>query len=405
MSDLKIIFHHTPKTAGTTFTALLDMLFDVDEIHPFDIYGGPDTELRAADIIERKDQIANYRLIRGHLPAAGFDTFEGYFRVTLLRHPYSRILSAYNDWRNKTIPSLEPANENYKSIAKMTRDNSIGALLDIDSPLVARIFDNRQTRAYLDDPLKEELGPEDLDQAKTMLDKMDLVGIAEHFESFLHVFYDRIGEMKPNQVQSLNVRSYNFDDHDVSKDRLYAFTQYDMELYRYAQFKFDQALNDLLNKSKSSSGHQVKPTPQSNIKINMHQGFRCEGFHVREGMDTPQPWRWTGPSKDSTVYISLEEHQDYKVELAIISVIDFKIVEGLQLSFNNSNLDTQYEGHMDGQHIISAVIIRDLISAHHLDELKLTVPFTLSHADVQPETNDYRQKGVAITTIEISPQD
>jgi len=400
---LKIAFHHIPKTAGTTLISILDQNYDLSEILPGKYFGKPARDVEVNDIITRGENIQKYSLIRGHFPAPGFDNIaKEYFRITVLREPTRRLFSLYNDWRSKTEQSLSNAHPHDVRAARLAKEYSISDFLKHRVHPITALFDNGQVRMLADCMSQNEINEEALDKAKATLDKMQLVGITEMLDCFLNILCEYCDWTYPDHYQSLNTRKYNLEElESIDKDILFEYTKWDRRLYDYAKKLFNNKLNEHLDYLKSKQAIGVKQNTKNSISLDMTQGFKCKGFHVREGLGGKHVWRWTGPSVSSTVSIRLVPHLDYVINIDIISVIDQKIVDGLKIKFNNIDLNVKHIGIVENQQRVTAHINRDFIEEDKADELEIITPFTISHAQVQPETNDDRQKGIAITKIDI----
>mgnify|MGYP001206968250 CR=1 FL=1 len=87
-----IIFHHIPKTAGTTFRSILERQYNVDNI--YEIWGDKNLMIKNFKIIPQKDRF-QYKLIYGHQALKLYDYVNKPVVITMLRSPVDRIISLY----------------------------------------------------------------------------------------------------------------------------------------------------------------------------------------------------------------------------------------------------------------------------------------------------------------------
>ncbi|MFQ5846019.1 MAG: sulfotransferase family 2 domain-containing protein, partial [Planctomycetota bacterium] len=195
----EVIFHHLPKTAGSTFRRILESLFEPREICPGEI----DDEIRQLPPAER----ARYRLYAGHFSyemiAAAFPDAVW---LTFLRQPIPRVISNYYNltrpqrhtaqWRRRV--AARPAVQRFVDrVAGMT----LREFVHLDDPRARDRVINRQTRYLVSgcpDPFDgggEEAAcfpvydPAIVAEAKRNLrQRFAFVGIQEHFDLSLQLF-------------------------------------------------------------------------------------------------------------------------------------------------------------------------------------------------------------------------
>lgn len=244
-ADDVLYYLHIPKTAGTTFNAVLENYFRPEEIWPFHARD----ELRHI-VGERlphelartpPEVLAQYRLIRGHYDY-GIHRFlpRRPYYVTMLRDPVPRILSLYRYIRRV------PSHRLHDEIIGGTR----GVRDLLDHPLAPRRFNDRQVHQLagtLNSRMECLSSDETLARAKAHLQEVAFFGLAERFDDSLRLLYRTFGWEPLEAYRSLNV-SPPVSSRSVADetDRMHVarHNQLDIELYRFAQELFDKRVSD-----------------------------------------------------------------------------------------------------------------------------------------------------------------
>lgn len=406
----KVLFHHIPKTAGTTLIAYLEQFFSITDILPEEAFGMLARDVRRSDVIANSEYLDGFLLVHGHYAVTALEPLaKGRLKFTFLREPKSRLLSLYNDWCTKSEESLATASTADRDTALAARSLSLDSFLSSTEWPVPALFDNAQVRLLsgrMDEP---EIGEIALEEAMANLEAMDFIGLTEYFEISLSVLSSRLGFQRPEKVEPLNRAKRQKDLEELSGQALLEVercTRYDKLLYEYACKLFDRQVSLMLSQAvtdKKSTTQDTKPAP-TQYRLTMDMGFSGAGWHVREGIDRKRPWRWTGPSAESCIEFRLANDRDYRVTLHIVSVINQAIVDDINLFVDEEALNIEWLGVNDGEQLIAANIPARLLSFGG-NTFVIKVPYTVSHASVQPETEDYRQKGVAITEVMFEPLD
>ncbi len=224
------VFVHIPKTAGTTFTAILRDNFPggVKNIgNAFHGGGGfqigPVRRLRDAPALRTRD----IHVLTGHLPFAVRDVLPADTRyVTFLRDPVERTLSQYygllKPTRRKPLPG----------------DGSLAAVLEAGD----LVYDNLQTRMLSGED--EPVGQFDesmLERAKENLAALTAFGLAERFDESLVLFQRALGlrsVVYVHQRVATRPRGPEVPEEDVRLAR--EINRYDDELYTYGRELFER---------------------------------------------------------------------------------------------------------------------------------------------------------------------
>ncbi len=398
-----LYFLHIPKTAGTTLNAVLDQHYSADTILPSDYFGKNALHVTHKEITDAKrTEFNSYQLIHGHF---GGDILANYLpnhlSMTILRDPVARVVSLYNDWRTKSDYSYEHAIQPARELIEIARKFPIDEFLLCGHELADRQFKDGQARQLVSTLALHE--PADAQAGCDRLDGMDLVGTTEMLEPTIHLLTQMMGWAPIANFASLNRSSgpMKTDQLDSrTREIIHEFTQADQVVYRHAQKLISRRLSESLS---GLISRQPPPldTPATQIEIHANDPIDGQGWHVREGES--EQWRWTGPERCSTIRAALQPGIRYRVEICIISEIASDILHGTHLLLNGHSLYSENLGQIEGQTILQADIPSWMVHTQTESTLSILVPRTLSHAQIQPETNDHRQKGLAITAVRFAP--
>ena len=207
----KMLFVHIPKTAGQTFTSILDEVF-IDK----SIFSGQLVpEFLNCEINKLKD----YHLLRGHVSycflqyCLQLPLYE-YFICTFLREPIARKISAYRHAHR--VPEL--ANLRWDNL----QFNQVNAQVNFLSTLP------RQQGPYTT--------RQHLESAKETLKTMSFFGITERFDESINLFCSKIHRpdlrIEPRKVNVATNKQLTVNDAVI--ENLKETEWADIELYNYA---------------------------------------------------------------------------------------------------------------------------------------------------------------------------
>ncbi len=224
-----LVFLHLPKTAGSTFSSILQRHFVPAEIH----------SIRSDDTVANVERFKNLpeevryriRLLRGH-QVFGLHSYlaPGARYITILREPVARVISHYHYVKTTEHPMfIDAIREGGMSLVDYAASSISGELENGQTRWIAGIWDDR--------PLQES----DLEQAIENIEKrFDWLGLTEHFDQSLidlarKYRWLRIYYRKKNVLNSSH-------SNPVPPQAIEAITErnrLDLKLYAYAKRRFD----------------------------------------------------------------------------------------------------------------------------------------------------------------------
>jgi Galactose-3-O-sulfotransferase len=228
------VFIHIPKTAGSTFAAVLRDNFAGGVHNLGNVYMGsggfhPRTLGRLRDAPALRTR--GIEVLTGHLPFAVRERLAADTRyITFLRDPIERTLSQYHGLlkpnRRRSLPG----------------DGSLEAVLS-DGEV---IFDNLQTRMLSDVAEPCDVDDRMLEQAKHNLRSgFTAFGLAERFDESLVLFKRLLGLRTIVYVQRrVSTRPRGSEVPEESVRIAERFNRFDAELYRWARDTFEQSVAD-----------------------------------------------------------------------------------------------------------------------------------------------------------------
>jgi hypothetical protein len=417
----RLAFLHIPKTAGTAFGAALAQRFAVAEIATafrMALHAG------AADPLLR--EVGHlYRLIGvgSHLDqdkldaiAAGLPEGERLFTVTVLREPRERLISQYHHWRRTLDVSLEGTPEVQHEAFRAARDMPLGDFLAARIPFVEASFRDLQARMLCGLGSAELMDDATLAAtARQRLALLDVVGTTDALDETMARIAAAYGWSAPDSVRPLNVAPPRppqaFDDATEAEiERLIAV---DRQLWRSLQEPSPALPATALREASSGVSraparrfHRPDPVLIGALldgaarHFTMADALDGQGWHVREGV-APLA-RWTGPGRVATIRLPAPPSRRVDLSLQLISVLDWAMVEGVQLTLDGIAPLARPQHVQEGPYpaLLASFDLPDTGTGQR--ELSIEVPFTRSHAEIDPAIDDHRQKGIAIGEISLT---
>src|SRR6266480_4084078 len=249
MDHEALIFLHIPKAAGTTLNRIIEWQYSplsIFTIDPLQIRATPE---RFRTFSERRRR--QLRVVRGHM-VYGIHEFlpQGATYITMLRHPVSRLLSAYS------FILRRPLNPMHRKLK--------GGRLGIEA--FVRLTPNRQNLqcrilAGVEDVTCDQRV---LDIAKENITKsFSVVGLCERFKESLLLI-----------AKTFDWEIPYYENRKVSKVRpalepnvvrmIQEYNRFDMELYEFARKRFEHTLHkkeDMMRQALAALDSIPKPGP------------------------------------------------------------------------------------------------------------------------------------------------
>jgi len=250
-------FLHIPKTAGTSFIALLDSYFDVDSIYPEKVWH----ELLKKD----HTNFSKYKLVRGHF---GYNVNQVFHRkpiyLTMLRDPVERTISQFehirrdklgNNWVSENFLSHDELlsdlfkDENKRKRLGNSQTRYIGLdcnvfdfTKDMDEKTLNHFRFDGNLHKFQNNISDEEI----LENAKNRILDYEFFGITEKFEESMFLLHYTFGWKPIKNMWKLNVSAPRPHKQDLSKEtkeQIETWNELDRKLYDFAVKHFEERIS------------------------------------------------------------------------------------------------------------------------------------------------------------------
>ncbi|WP_175966642.1 sulfotransferase family 2 domain-containing protein [Burkholderia sp. BCC0322] len=395
----QIVFHHIPKTAGSSFNQILRTLYRDDEV----CNAALDYELDDA----MADETRHYGLFVGHF---SFDAlhrhFDGATRLTFLRDPVQRCISQYYNWhdssrysdawvgRNETNPDVIKA-------LRMASEMSLCEFVSSDNLVISDSAQNMMTR-YLAPSVewKKERGYYDaalVEEAKrNLVEYFHFFGLTEQFDRSLLILAHTLGirpwERSEALLTNRNPKKASFnsgynitpDEADVLRD----FNLMDIELYEFAVKEFNRRFDASYQKLAECAFEYLadKDTRDNGNAGDFHvfdmaNAVGARGLHFLESIRLPcgadVVGRWTGLEPRAVWEIPLRTERDSHVvvEVDYIDSASFEALIPEHFTLNDMSA-VKYTFSTEGsiQRLRMVFTVGAMRVSRMLHTLKLTTP-------------------------------
>lgn len=391
----KFLFHHIPKTAGSTFRSILENFYRENEICPAE----SNQELKNLS----KNDLNQFNLYAGHF---SYGTIEMVLSkatwVTFLREPNERVISQYFNHSNPDrIPDhwkkRVRENKTWSTYINQATRTSLEKWFFLDNKHLKAISRNRQTQAFLPYKFQKEVDDWSIHNDKLLnIAKKNLIqsfrffGIQEYFDLSLFLFFETLGLLhmdnlknfttNTNQKKGFN-KKYKID--KALSIKITDSNSMDWELYKFAKKEFFKKLDKLNNYyldkfdyKKSRSKITEKKYINENclnikkliglsrkdrknkinsyilnndlLKKNSNKSiwkisdlFNYTGLHKIEYTRLKESFSWTGAGKTAFLEINkkLIQGVKYKVDINVGNFMDKNIISTLSIKFNGYKMN------------------------------------------------------------------
>lgn len=377
-NNIRVLFHHLPKTAGSTFRAILDGLFCSNEICP------AETHWELDKILKEKGQ--SYRLFAGHFT---YDVIDRHLKndiwLTFLRSPLERVVSQYHNhvnearqpesWINRvqnTKVEDVPVSDEWREYHRLMKDFTLIDWVTSNNRHANATACNLQTQSFINRYQTDETGcridkrdwsvydAELVMEAKLNLENnFEFIGLQEYFDLSLDMFSMTFGRY-PFSDSSTFTTNLNTDKsfgskYDLPKetrDLIEQRNSMDMELYQFAKELFFYRLRELnkyyldtdrlnrmigviqknfITKGKTLTGKKV---------ISIKDIDYVQGFYSLETSGN-KAFRWSGSESPCILELSefLSELTDYQCKVHIIAILDKEVLDTLSVRVNGMEVN------------------------------------------------------------------
>jgi len=375
----RVLFHHLPKTAGSTFRAILDGLFTPDEICPAETHWELDKIL--------KDDQQSYRLFAGHFT---YDVIDRHLKndiwLTFLRSPVERVVSQYHNhvnearqpesWINRVqntkIEDI-PVSEEWREYHKLMKNYTLIDWVTSENRHANATACNLQTQSFISRYQTDETGCRidkrdwsiyDADlvkEAKENLEKnFEFIGLQEYFDLSLDIFAMTFGRYSFSDssafTTNLNTdKSFGSkyalpeEDRQIIEDR----NSMDLELYNFAKDLFFKRLrefnryylnSDRINRIATANQLDFAKSNEliftKNINISIENVPYQQGFYSLE-KSSGRYFRWSGSESPCLIELSekLEPSKLHIFKVHVIATLDKSILDSIKIKINGSDVN------------------------------------------------------------------
>lgn len=392
-TDTQLFFMHIPKTAGTSFTELLEQPFSNVEICP------PDRHYHRLLETYNADKLNQFKVFRGHFPYQLRSKLrEKTIMLTFLRDPIRRTISHFQH-----LQRLEPEHEHYhEPSTKM----SLAQFLE-ESPLLPLVLNKPQQYLTFEKVIEINSNHPNLELSKQRLSEFNFLGITERFEQSLELFAYQFGLPDIKYLPKKNIAPKSTPSEQLTQstiERIVELNKDEIELYQYAQDIFEQKYAQMLKEKSraseiSSISEQIKGLHWNGKPVYPGQGWYTAEKHPLYGLV-----RWTGPETTSILHISLLPTQSYEIYFLVVNVLEKEIINSLTLHINGHAIELFAEPAGDyGQVKFVGTIPQTILSSSQLSaKFVFSVNHTISPDDIH-QNGDVRRLGICFCWIHIHP--
>jgi hypothetical protein len=325
-----VYFLHIPKTAGTSFGAIVEQRFMPSDICPFSFV----EELNKM----RLEDLSQYRLFKGHFGHILVDYLpRPPVIITMLRDPIKRAISDYQQYLRYEQVTLFFGQAQAHFTSQFA---SLEAYLESDHPWMKAHMSNLQARTLAGHPHNMEWSDDRLfEVAWANLQAITFFGIVEHFQHSLELLQYVLNYPPHTSYEVLNASPTPSDKMQLStraRERLAELNQVDQRLYDAASQLFETRYHQMVETLLRQHWlQQVSAEDGKNI-------FFLDGWYNTEFDLEGKTWRWM--SKQARLGMKVQGR--LVVCLYIKHLIQPDILNCLTVSHNGETLPYEFDGHV-----------------------------------------------------------
>jgi hypothetical protein len=419
--DDQLCFIHIPKTAGTTFTSIIDAKFSEQDICPARVW----SELTQIP----REELAKYKLLRGHFYYYIYKFLPRKpVYITMLRNPIERVVSGY-EFMRRCRPSRPEGIPTHEKALLMTLKEYVC------DPTVPGII-NAQTRHIslnLQRELPDFMHPDWQESAQENLERFAFVGLTERFQDSMALLAYTFGWNPLIEYQNLMVAPKKLRQEDLEPDVIEAIAernQLDIGLYQFVEEMFDHRYNQMIQdlvKRYGNSG-MTHPSPREvydllekhyehryaeqnipltkSIIFSFREAMSGSGWHLQEGMERGDAFRWTGPGTLSFLDFPIQSGENLVIQFRVINAVAPDVLESLTLHVNHHPIDFITLHSDEVTTIFQGFIPKSaLVTDQSFTRLVFQVNRTASPQSIDPNNPDHRPVGLAFNLVQVFPPD
>ena len=426
----RIAFVHIPKSAGETFSVLVDPL-----LSGFPRF--PKESLETGARLTPED-VAGYQLFMSHVSHDSFNALlpDGFLMMTVLRDPVRRTISHYHHLHRLGESTGSPERDaELRRIREMTLEEFVAD----DEMSEARIVVNLQT--WMLGGVDPRIGlrfPDrgDLALAKQRLERAAFFGLTERFQDSLFLLSFIFGW--PPIVNSLELNRAPASGRPAALDPgtislIEKKVGLDLELYEFARQLFERrfrAMTRRLTRAYGNGGHpDTQPSvPAETLVDLLQQHYEARRDHRRRAwvrdrgasyVHRPSSvsegafgWyslefvskhgevRWSGPGLHAGFDLPCPRGPEVRISFRVLMALQPDILDGLKLTANGAPTTLTRVKDTDGAAVFSGTIPAEATTEPFV-RLVFSVPRTVTPRSVLPDNLDERQLGILLNWVKL----
>lgn len=445
--DLKdddiVYFLHIPKTAGTTFIAILDSFFDADSIYPEKVWH---------ELLKKDDkEFSKYKLVRGHF---GYNIRQVLHKkpiyVTMLRDPIERTISQFehirkdkygNNWVSENFLShdellsdlLKDKDKRGRLGNSQTRYIGLDCDVfdftkDMDEETLNNFRFDENLYKFQNDVSNENI----LENAKKRVLESTYFGITERFEESMFLLFYTFGWRPIKNMWRLNVsapRPHKQDLPEETKLQIESWNEFDRQLYDFALKQFEERIsimnktlrdmhyqpsfeklpyNEMMFKMLSKNYEDRVPKNENlskKINYDFSEKLSGSGWYYRESIpEKGISYRWTGPETKSTIDLALRNDEDLMVLFHVLVAASPRILDKVRLKVNRYNVDLKIAFRKEESRYFEGRIPKESLQVNEkFTRLKFILNETINPHEKNLDDPTDRKIGIAVDRIKLIP--